>query len=409
MKKLLFIFLLCSCAFGQLPSNEIDLGNAPRIINGAAEPTEQLPVGALARFDSALICTLNILSPKVAITAAHCVQDFETSELYIGVGKNHYKNRQVTDAIPIFAIEMHPDYNRTLITDDIAILIAGSDMLIPHYAKVIDADMAGSSFPRICGWGNTARPEDIENYPETIHCAPANVLGDTECSKRIGLFDFNEMICVDEMVTGASSGDSGGSLFFQLPTEKYALAGVTSKGVDTDYGGYTEIHSYLPWINDTLAKYNLEAITTIQFDGSIGIMQPSTGGNIEVPDIQDTFNLIAALLQTLVPIIAFLWFSLRLGVPWMEAARKSLHVRTWKQLADELVRDAEIDRRNGVIDTGEKAGAQVERSLIDNGCPSDDAKCYTQAAYKRMLEIEGNANSVSSNAKASKRIENVKG
>ncbi|CAF4983371.1 unnamed protein product [Rotaria sp. Silwood1] len=77
------------------------------------------------------LCSGSILSSSWVITAAHCVKDFNASQITIYAGSNFSWYGSQTKIVSYVTI--HPEYNSTIHTNDIALLLLSSPLIMTNY------------------------------------------------------------------------------------------------------------------------------------------------------------------------------------------------------------------------------------------------------------------------------------
>jgi secreted trypsin-like serine protease len=207
-------------------------------------------------------CTGTIISPRVILTAAHCVQEFDPASrqkggllfpnasdflVYFGTQvKNDESYIRAAKVVP------HPEWDpaatlqpfpRTA-PNDIAILVLSQD--IPKgYEPVQIADpslsldneqaaLAGFGVPFSRSIGNTG----------TLRQVDVRVTGVNTAAKRFS---------VGALFRGACAGDSGGPAFIKVGDE-FQLVGATSTGAELltacigVINNYTDARQYKSWI-----------------------------------------------------------------------------------------------------------------------------------------------------------------
>ncbi|XP_033728734.1 trypsin beta-like [Pecten maximus] len=221
-------------------------GKSSRIINGDDVQIDNYPWQASLQFGSSHICGAAVVSSKVAITAAHCLNPNAQPNAYnIRVGSTLYSGSQGT-VIPVDNFIIHEAYdgNTGGFPNDIAILLFSEDITGTNKATAVpiptdDSTFAGSKC-QITGWGIT----ESGGISDVLQKADTTVLTRSVCRSKWGNSILSSHVCVFNEDNGACNGDSGGPL-----TCSGTLVGVTSWGIngcDTGYypSVYTRISSY---------------------------------------------------------------------------------------------------------------------------------------------------------------------
>jgi secreted trypsin-like serine protease len=151
-----------------------------RIVGGEAAPDHAWGWAVSFQLFDEHMCGASLLTSDSAVTAAHCVADFldQLSYLSIVVGTNYLDGTSSTtlQQRSVIEISMHPLYNSTYFTNDIAILrffplniSSGSNLAficLPDANQ--DPFQTNSSLVAI-GWGVTDESSDtLSNYLQQV-------------------------------------------------------------------------------------------------------------------------------------------------------------------------------------------------------------------------------------------------
>ncbi len=169
---------------------------AEPIWNG--DPTDDFPaVGALT-WDGDTRCTVTLIAPDVALTAAHCVEGLSAADIaeltvYLGPGAVGplYGDLAVADALP------HPEYNQ--VNADIALVFLADDAPVEPiwiWDEPMDQDAWIDTLIELVGYGVT--DDDLDDAGE-------------KRTTRVELYAFDEDVFFHYLGgTNACFGDSGG-------------------------------------------------------------------------------------------------------------------------------------------------------------------------------------------------------
>jgi hypothetical protein len=182
-----------------------------------------------------------LISPMVAITAAHVVDGMDSWEIYTDDGVRH----------EVRSVIVHEDYVKGNFGEaDIAICISSDAFGLAWYPPLYDGRDEAGRVASIAGFGATGTFTKGREKADGVRRAGSNVIDDVEgayltCSVGEGTATRLEFLL--------APGDSGGGLFIGN-----SLAGVNSfvmvsgteppKGVLGEQSGHTRISDYKSWI-----------------------------------------------------------------------------------------------------------------------------------------------------------------
>jgi uncharacterized protein (TIGR03382 family) len=230
-RRSLFGLLLIGClsqGCGQPPDMELKHQGRP-IINGQLD-TDPAHDAVVALTFGGAMCSGTLISPEVVLTAAHCAQGYGPSyfTIYFGDNLNSASTRRVSE------VWVHPAYNPSSITNDIAMLRLSSPppsgiTPIPYLPHSLGVDQADVGNPmEYVGFGET------ENHNVGVKLTVMNNL-DWICTQPGGCMvgsgyqASQNTICGDQTPGGPCHGDSGGPAFVTRGGHEY-VAGITSYG-----------------------------------------------------------------------------------------------------------------------------------------------------------------------------------
>lgn len=107
----------CAYASSSSSSHEEELGSvSSAIVGGVVDEEDSAVVGLLASSDVPF-CSGTLIGPRAVVTAAHCLADSTPRHVLVG---NNVK-------VAIVDSFSHPDFDRTSLTHDVAVVILGED------------------------------------------------------------------------------------------------------------------------------------------------------------------------------------------------------------------------------------------------------------------------------------------
>ena len=247
----LLLSLGCNSSVEQ---GELTQHNFP-IINGGIPPeTGVFPaVVSLHQFDGTYVstnifCSGTLVAPDVVLTAAHCLNvgrrkpvTMSPDAVAIGFGQNPTTATADREFYPVSETWMHPAYNATALTDDIAMLrlaLPNNDVTpVPFLPAALGFSAADEGMALdFAGYGQ----DEDGNYNEKLH-----FVGELDHIQSAG------QIYYLQPDGGPCFGDSGGPAFVNRNGTTY-VAGMTSYGDSycSQYGVSTRADAYEDLIND---------------------------------------------------------------------------------------------------------------------------------------------------------------
>ena len=216
------------------------------------------------------------------VTAAHCLftgngvqVDNDEIRVFGGTLRTDAKGRaehHVED------LEIHPDYDRNSLANDIALLrvtdpvnsIAEADLVRASIRLPDDIDALWLYKPyaalTVHGWGRTSEGGDLSTYLQKLQIPHVDRSTCTAAYGLLGATIAASMICSGFSNGGFDScqGDSGGPLSFvpaagvPNPSNDPILAGVVSWGYGCArqnlYGVYTNVLHMRPWLEEAAVR-----------------------------------------------------------------------------------------------------------------------------------------------------------
>lgn len=255
----------------------------PRIVGGTEALEGAWPwMAALIYADDSSafyghFCGGSLIRNNRVLTAAHCVEGLQASEIEVVVGAHDLKNDPV-ERIGVQEIIMNPDYDPYSLDSDIA-LLSLSRSLPGETVPLISATfpLEGETGTAL-GWGYT--DPDRLSPSETLQQVALPVVSNPDCNTAFNAYDgypyddpiTANMLCAGDPLGGkdACIGDSGGPLIVYEGGE-WRLAGLVSWGEGCAepglYGVYTRVSAFIEFIDGNLQGGALWGRVTTVFAG----------------------------------------------------------------------------------------------------------------------------------------------
>ena len=275
-------------------------GGHTRIVGGSeAAAGDYAWTGALIRRgegrSQGFSCGVSVLSRSWALTAGHCVLDYddEYPDSTYGnyVAPSHYDVLTGTESIAgsagqrlqVAAIYPHPSYSPNTNDDDVALLRLARPTTAPEIAVIgtsaseLALDDAGVT-AYTAGWGTTSEGGSISTSLRYVD-VPIQTNATCQNAYPTGFSDggflleyhASNMICAGPLSGGKDScnGDSGGPLAVQAPDTSWRLVGAVSFGLGCAEAGYPGVYQRLSatssWIGTTrrFGPFNADGFTYV--------------------------------------------------------------------------------------------------------------------------------------------------
>lgn len=210
-------------------------------------------------------CGGSILSDRYILTAAHCIQNGDASEVKVLV-KNMTEFYTDVEYKAVKNIYMHElwDLGDFMNGYDIAVL----ELEFPIYDNVasitLPTDSDETYYLSTGTWNITGRGlDETHTSPYILETVEARALSKAECSVySLNVFHEDRMLCTQHMdfqnnvLTGVCSGDSGSPLTYRDNNGEYQAIGIASYApVPCTADGpsvFTDIKAFVPWIQSKM-------------------------------------------------------------------------------------------------------------------------------------------------------------
>ncbi|XP_044268679.1 chymotrypsin-1-like [Tribolium madens] len=222
-----------------------------RVVGGSTASPGQFPFIISLRTESnSHTCGGSLIANNWVVTAAHCVHNARPSSLSVVAGTNQLNTEGVRASLS--EIIVHPDYNRSVVINDIALLKLANPIQETDLVKIVSLESEENDVVRNCtliGWGRTSYPGSVPNDLQFLNLKTVTY----EHCKSVWSTETivqSEICTLTQTGEGACHGDSGGPLVEEIG-ERVKLIGLVSWGAPCARGVpdvYTRVSAFLPWI-----------------------------------------------------------------------------------------------------------------------------------------------------------------
>jgi len=200
----------------------------PAITGGGPIPITSSPWD-VALIQKGTLCSGSLISPTWVITAAHCMNGIQPSDISAYVGLSNLSQRGPATQVAIAGVFVHPQWDSATYANDLALIQLQTAVAQSPSAKPIAlpdrADPATwpakGTAASISGWGSTtvtgAASDQLQGATVQVLGGPA----DYTCGRYGSSFSSSRSICAGMPAGGIDTcqGDSGGPLWrYQVMT-----------------------------------------------------------------------------------------------------------------------------------------------------------------------------------------------
>ncbi|XP_067003466.2 phenoloxidase-activating factor 2 isoform X2 [Anabrus simplex] len=216
-------------------------------------------------------CGASIISKNIALTAAHCVDDYEDNVGKVAIRADYWdlKDKEF-EQLKVEKVVLHPEYSSDPPRNDIALIITQSNFRLGENVSPVCIPPKTFTFPPgtrciATGWGrNTYVPNDTEDTEMKKVEVP--IVSREICQRRLRRTFLGRSFRLHKsfMCAGGESqmdtcqGDGGSPLVCNYK-DYYFQAGIVSWGIGCGVprlpGVYTDVTLYRDWIKEALDLY----------------------------------------------------------------------------------------------------------------------------------------------------------
>ena len=214
-------------------------------------------------------CGAAVIDNEWIITASHCVQDFDPSDIVAVVGAYDLRlaSPGMVHRTGIRKIISRPDFVSTgNLRNDLALLkvaipfdLSTRSLLPINSACLPERNSEYYGTASVSGWGKVSEAGDLANILRAVN---VTIMTDGECRAYYGPQRIEStMTCAgfDRGGRDACQGDSGGPMVVHVGGGQAVLVGVVSWGIGCarahNPGVYTQVSKYVDWIFDVMSRY----------------------------------------------------------------------------------------------------------------------------------------------------------
>ncbi|XP_051873726.1 vitamin K-dependent protein C-like [Pristis pectinata] len=233
----------------------------PRVIGGkemkkGSSPWQVLLMNTRGQFK----CGGVLIHRFWILTAAHCVDEGGRFKVRLGE-HNRTVNEKTEDTIIISEVVIHPNFTRSRLDSDIALLRLAEAAIFSDYILPVCLPIQMMAEERllipgnkvvVTGWGAMDENDD-RIRPSTLLFIDINLVSHELCKERLGDKITGNMICAGDpsFRKDACKGDSGGPMVI-VKNGTWFLLGLVSWGEGCGqyhkFGVYTKVSNFLDWI-----------------------------------------------------------------------------------------------------------------------------------------------------------------
>ncbi|CAH2098069.1 unnamed protein product [Euphydryas editha] len=231
-----------------------------RIVGGTKAPNGSVPYQvSLRTWGVRHFCGASLITPRVILTAAHCVDRLKPQYFKAIVGTNQLRSGGTAYAIR--KIVQHENYDNEEIKNDIAIVFTEKEVQFSDTVDAIelnDEPVEKGEELLLTGWGTTSYPGHLPNDLMQLELKAISYEECKEAHKNVNAVFETQLCALTKAGEGACHGDSGGPL-----VREGRQVGIVSWGVPCAKGKpdvYTKVEAFMDWIEKTLSDDDEEHV-----------------------------------------------------------------------------------------------------------------------------------------------------
>merc|ERR1711979_26863 len=233
-----------------------------RIVGGFEAKKGQFPWQVQVQNGGSHWCGGALIDEEWVVSAAHCFYQMGNNFKFV-VGQHNIAQKENSEQVFKAAkIINHPQYDDYNIKHDVTLIKLNGKVKLNDYATKVCLPKKGESFTSlsctVSGWGPL---REGGNGPDKLNAVNVPIMTLDACRQQYGKSSiFGTNVCAGYSSGGkdACQGDSGGPLACKKNNEAWKLTGVVSWGEGCARKGkagvYTDVASYIDWINKTMGK-----------------------------------------------------------------------------------------------------------------------------------------------------------